>query len=248
MSDLAALHAAICAAPDDEAPRRAYAAAVRTTDPDRARLIDLQLANRATLRAGGEPTDLDIVTASRLQRAHGARWAGPIAGQVEEVDFAGGFVEAITLPAATWLARGADLCRLAPIRWLTLTAARGHLAALAAQPLLARIVGLDLAHNELTDDDVRTLLASAYLRGLRYLRLTGNPISGAAVDAIARADLPALSHLNLAGTDVDLVSITSDWNGAPSQVEASPFALALRARHGDRAWLSPAASTNPEQY
>ena len=49
------LLARIVAAPEDIEPRRAYAEAVRGTDPERAELIDLQLGIRAALRNGTEP-------------------------------------------------------------------------------------------------------------------------------------------------------------------------------------------------
>ena len=78
MANLAALHAAVIAAPDDDAPRLAYADALEDTDPVRAELIKVQLTlavwrrNRATPVAR---TDA-VLRAGVLIREHGAAW-GP---------------------------------------------------------------------------------------------------------------------------------------------------------------------------
>ncbi|MEA2785216.1 MAG: hypothetical protein QOF71_1320, partial [Candidatus Eremiobacteraeota bacterium] len=60
------LLAEVLAAPHDLAPRRAYARAVRTYEPERAALIDHQLAIREARRAGLTPSEHDLLEARTL--------------------------------------------------------------------------------------------------------------------------------------------------------------------------------------
>ena len=92
MGRLDPLFAAVCATPEDLTPRRVYAEAVKPSDPERARLIELQLARRA----GQDPSP---GAARELVQRHGAAWAGALAQVVDDFMFWGGFVEEIELDA-----------------------------------------------------------------------------------------------------------------------------------------------------
>jgi hypothetical protein len=68
-----------------------------------------------------------------------------------------------------------------------------------ASPLLARLAGLNLNHNGLTDDGVRALAASPHVRNLRSLALSANELTSACADVLTGSPhLRSLKHLRLA--------------------------------------------------
>nr|HEX4315125.1 TIGR02996 domain-containing protein [Kofleriaceae bacterium] len=112
MTAQAQLAEAIRAAPDDDEPRLVYADAIAATEPERGELIALQCA----LAAGTLARDAAIAARHRereLLAAHGARWAD-VGGLAAQVSFARGFVDAATVHAGVFVARGAELLARAP--------------------------------------------------------------------------------------------------------------------------------------
>jgi len=235
MSQLDTLMAAVCAAPDDMAPRRAYAAAVKPSDPDRAKLIDLQLAIREARRRGEDPGTAE---ASELIRKHGTAWAGTLARQTDYVGFWGGFVEEIEVSAMKLLASHGPFARLAPLRNFRIRDLRGHVGEVAALPILAQARTLDVQSCRLGDVDLAELVRSPRLRGVRILRVGNNPqITIDGLRMIARADLPELRFVETQLTDAPLIDVTTDWTGAVQSIDYTGVRDALVAEFGHLKWL-----------
>jgi uncharacterized protein (TIGR02996 family) len=88
---------------DDDAPRLAFAAHIRSSEPDRARFIEDQIARagarrarRGRVDAGGHP----------LLRAHGAEWSRTIAKYARRWTYDRGFVAKITIEPHLFLEYG----------------------------------------------------------------------------------------------------------------------------------------------
>jgi hypothetical protein len=226
----------VIARPEGEDARRRYADAIAATDPPRAELIHLQLAIRDTRKTGGTPPLHQYDRERALIAAHGRAWAGRAGELVWRYQFLRGFVEQITLTAADFLARAAELFRAAPVRHVTLSAARPQVARLAASPHLARVTSLDLSENKLGDDGVRALVESPHLRNLRYLRLARNELGREAAEAVVAAPaLAGLAHLDFRGNRVDLAPRPAPIRDGA--VEIPMLAHDLMSRYGRRRYL-----------
>lgn len=227
MIELSPLLAAVVAAPTELAPRHAYAEAVRGTDPERAELIDLQLAIRTARRAGELPAPSDTSRARSLAHVHGIEWATVVSSLVQVVRYHGGFVEEVRMTPAQLEASARAVFSHAPVRHLTLRGLHGHVAQVAKVPQLAKLVSLDVNSNQLTDIEVAELVASPHLRRLRLLRINNNPVGMAALRAIARADLPELEYVDMEGTEAPLVTPEEDasWDSTAASFTRAREAL-----------------------
>jgi uncharacterized protein (TIGR02996 family) len=236
-----ALLAAVIAKPDDEALRRRFADAVAPLDPARAELIRLQLQLRDLRRSGATPPLRSLDRERALLAANGRLWAGKIGDLVWRYQFLRGFIEHITLTASEFLARAADIYRIAPVRHVTLSAARPQIARLAASPYLARLVSLDLSDNKLGDDAVRTLAGSGHLKQLRLLRLAKNELGRDAAEAlVASTSLAGLAHLDFRHNKVDLTPKPAPIKSGA--VEIPMLAHDLMSRYGRRRFLETVAA------
>ena len=243
MSQLDSLLAAVCAAPEDMAARRAYAAAVKSSDPARAKLIDLQLAIREARRRGEDP---DTAEASALVRQHGEAWAGTLARQTEYIGYWGGFVEEIEVSAMKLIASHGAFARLAPLRHFRIRELRGHVAETAALPILAQARSLDVQSCRLTDVDLAELVRSPRIRGVRILRVGNNPeITIDGLRMVARADLPDLRFVETQLSGAPLIDITSDWTGAVTSIDYTSVRDTLVDEFGHLKWLD--AGREPSQ-
>lgn len=236
MSDLTALLAAVIAAPEDDAPRAAYAAAIAMTDPERAELISIQLrldASRKAQRLAAERGPAAI-RAGELVRKRGAEWARDVAPLVAKYQLLRGFVDSVTLDAAAFLARAETIYARAPVLHLTLTHVRAvDMLQLFTSPHLVRLHSLDLHRNDLNDLDL-AVLASQQLPNLRWLNVQNNHISRAGIDALASTpSLPRLAYVDLADNAIanPLPGLIDDY-----AIE-TPLARELLAQHGKVAWL-----------
>jgi uncharacterized protein (TIGR02996 family) len=234
------LLAEVIAHPEDEAVRLQFAAAVATLDPPRAEMIRLQLALRDQRKGGATPPLHQLDRERALIAANGRVWAGKVGDLVWRYQFLRGFVEHVTLTASEFLARAADLYRIAPIRHATLSAARPQIARLAASPYLARLVSLDLSDNKLGDDAVRQLAGSKHVENLRLLRLAKNELGREAAEAVvASPGLANLIHLDFRHNKVDLTPKPAPIRSGA--VEIPMLAHDLMSRHGRRRFLETVA-------
>lgn len=196
--------------PDDDDARLVWADAV---GGERGELVVLQVS---LARGGVSPQD--AIARRKRQRQllarHGAMWSG-LAGLAQRVSFRRGFVDAIALPAATWLAHADEILDVAPaLSAVTLTHLRADGPSSDPMPLLSRA----LAHP-----------ATRALRGLGLAcetsALVGDRLPGdIAIDMVARSGL--LPRLRALGS-LDAV-------GARGTISLA----SARALHGlERLWL-----------
>jgi uncharacterized protein (TIGR02996 family) len=250
VASLEALHDAVCAAPDDDARRLAYANAVEPSDPDRAEYIRLTVQLAQWRRTDGgtpdERTKMSVRSRVLLDK-HKPAWEANVRALVgSETGFYSGFPEYVSLPAARFLELVPELYRRAPIRHLDLTDVKPIAAALFGSPHLARIASLSMLRSELGDAEVKLLAQSPYLRRLGWLDLSLNSIGEAGLEALAASTrLPRLGYVSLADNRVeDPTPRHADEYDATSAV-----AKALQAKYGPRDWLDarPRSTWPPER-
>jgi uncharacterized protein (TIGR02996 family) len=190
----------VCAQPDDDAPRLAYANWLESRDDhDRAEFIRLQ-CELARL----EPDHLARFSMAdrerELLRLHDAEWRSglPDLKGIVWGRFVRGFVAAVqaaTIPA--FLGQADHLYDLQPVEELRLLSVR-DIGRLAYDPNLAQIRALDLSRTGLKDRVVYQLTTSPYLDGLRSLDLSRNRVRGLALNALASSSaFPGIRRLVL---------------------------------------------------
>jgi hypothetical protein len=247
MSNLDQLAASVAAAPEDMAPRRAFAAAVKTSDAERARLIEMQLDFRDRRRRGEEPSSDETIAARDLVKKRGRAWAGKLADQVDYFMFWGGFVEEIELDAPKLISTGANFAKVAPLRHLRVRSLSGHIGSVASLPLLRQIRSLDVASNRLRDVDIAEIVSSPNVRGVRLLRINNNPDVGLdALRAIARANLPNLQFVEAGQTEAPLVIRSSDYDGSYADVQWTRARATLVDEFGHLPWLDAREEPSPD--
>jgi hypothetical protein len=227
--------APVLAAPNDLAPRRAYADAVRATDPERAAFIDRQLAIRQALRSGVPAAEQDESIARELVRRFGARWSAAVLG-VDAYSYYGGFIEEVRVTGAR-LAAVADVMRhAAPVRMLNVSRLRGHLPELLGEPMFAQLVALDVGENGLVDADIAAIAAAPALRGLAVLRIAGNLDCGYP-SLRALANLPALRFVDADDTRTPLRITTLDAVSGHVERDYTAAQGVMEDELGDLPWL-----------
>jgi uncharacterized protein (TIGR02996 family) len=196
MTDRDALLAAICASPDEDTPRLAFAdfldeeggkenatraeyirAAVRLAREERWSVPWRELKQKTE---GFEEKYVQLAGKKRLP------WVAHLKGRVASWDFERGFVGHITVYSKRFLSEGEKYFAQDPIRsvkFVKLSAKSGSVppAALFASPILKRCARLSLDGSGLTDRELELLADSPHLRGLRSLSLgEANPFSPSA--------------------------------------------------------------------
>jgi len=233
---------AIRAEPDDDAVRLIYADWLQEQDDparvERGEFIRVQCELARLSPGDSRRVALEVREEALLSR-NWQEWVGPLRDLVGESSwqpwkafgrqaskrFWRGFVEDLTLPTPLFLARAAELFRLTPLRWLGLTGAGSHAAALAGCPYLAELQALhfvDYYVDPLDAVSARHLAASANLHRLRVLNLYSNNLGQDGVEALTGA--PWLGHL----TDLHLGSC-GIGDGGVEALAASPHLSELRS-------------------
>ena len=234
---LAGLYQRLVSAPLDDTPRLAYAEAVQDADPERTEFIWMQVEQRR-LRRDRSRDDRGQELARRtfqLRSDRGTEWAREVRTLVAGYQFFRGFVEAVWLDAATFLARAPELYERAPVLQLYLSGAGPVARELFASPYLRRIRGLSLLRCELGDSEAGLIASSPCLTELEWLDLGLNHIGAAGVTALAASSgLPRLGYVGLRGNAVD----DPTPRHADGHDADSPLAADLQARYGRREWLS----------
>jgi uncharacterized protein (TIGR02996 family) len=242
----AAALAAVIQHPDDDDARLAYADVIAHHDAERAELIHAQVVLARGRRTQTKPDRWNehYTREQGLLNRRGAAWAAAagLGDLITAYKFRRGFLEEVTVDAATFLARAADLYARAPVLHLTLTGARGHTAALFASPALARLHSLSLYKNEVGDAGAEHLAGSPYVRGLHWLELSHNGITQTGLDAIAASpNLPALAYLGFRGNAVDDPGPRiggQDEYGLVHDMEYPDAGKELMRRFGPKTWLT----------
>jgi uncharacterized protein (TIGR02996 family) len=202
---------AIREAPDDDAPRLIYADWLREQDDpvQEARGEFIQLQCELARMAVDHPARAEL-TASKdqLLSRYWKAWLEPLRQAVgagadglgwlpnvysrDRVAglFRRGFLEQIHLDAPTFTAAAPRLFRLTPVRWLLVTKAGAHAAALSQCPCLEEIEALwftDYYSDPIDAAGAAALARSPYLGRLRSLYLYKNNIGDEGLEALVQA-------------------------------------------------------------
>jgi uncharacterized protein (TIGR02996 family) len=209
---------AILARPHDDGPRLVFADYLDDTgepvDVARAEFIRIQLALPRLPRDHPRRPKLLDRQADLLNR-HRRAWAAPLADLVAEVEFRRGAPEVVSIDAATFLSRGAELFRRTRVG----PGPDRVLPKLVQSPLLADVEELDLCQGDLGNGGVNLLVRSPHLGAVRSLDLGFNGLDDAGARILARAaTLTGLRSLALN----DNGQIT--WDGARAIAESPHFA------------------------
>ena len=172
---------AVLAAPDDAAPRFAFADYCdRLRDP-RGAFIRAQLADPAAeVPAEAQASARELFAA--------------VSG--EDLAWRRGFVEGMSLSGRAFVSLGPWVMCQTPLRDVRLVAVQPYLGELAAVPHLARLRTLDLRGNRVGPAGLATLLASPHL-AVESLNLACNNLTAADVPTLP--PLPTLRRLDLSG-------------------------------------------------
>jgi uncharacterized protein (TIGR02996 family) len=201
-----ALLAAVVEAPDDDTPRLVYADWLEehgSTEADRARAEFIREQVRLAREGGVSSWYVEGSERLRdLRYAHGKAWArGLPAWAVRKAVYRRRFIEGVTGTARQYLADGAALRKLVPLRELRLERTTGLLGEVAASGLLAGLRWLILAGVYLTGDDLRALADCADLEGLSRLYLGRSRLGPNGLQVLAGAAwLAGVEVLNLLGS------------------------------------------------
>jgi uncharacterized protein (TIGR02996 family) len=215
---------AICADPDDDAPRLVYADWLDDHgEADRAAFIrdQCELARLGVPDSrhadyysptgalpvppppGSRRSALEASVA-RLLKKHERAWVKPLHRpfQLHRWEFHRGFVAYTALTAARFLRQADELFALTPVQAVELSGVSRHLRALVGCPALARLRGLNLWHNGLVGDQVRAILASPHLARLEALNLYANRLDNGGAAALAEGAPEGLGRLDLSGNEI----------------------------------------------
>jgi len=235
-----ALLQAIIDAPDDDAPRLAYAdAAERSGDRDRAEFIRLQCTLDRLTPEAGERTALASRETDLLAR-HGWEWAeefaappGDVYGQpkLHEWVYRRGFIERVDMYLGGSSEEILDVLRRAPIRHVRDTSQLDELGGLVgALPHLERLTGLEFWNLYAFENArVAEMLASPHLRNLRTLILHHDRNGDLAEESVLVEAMasPYRSNLEELGVNID-----DSWRGPSVAIleamAASPHLRRLR--------------------
>jgi uncharacterized protein (TIGR02996 family) len=236
MTDEATRLKPVLDAPNDDAPRLAYAQwiesqgdAISLARGELIRAIELLHMDPAVV-AGG----LAFGTQQRIQDLidrHGSAWGQALAGLVDAFQFERGFIGWIKLSARSFLDHGGRILA-------DLTGVRDVDEALADSPLLAGIRSLSMDGCGLHDLHVQLLAASPHVTNLRWLSVADNNLTLAAAEALAAS--PHLGKLRFAefhSNPVDPVEQLGYDGGIVVSRWMPPAGEALEARFGYLPWL-----------
>jgi len=289
------LFARILAEVESDAPRQEYAAWMRTQSdpraPDVADFIEYQLRTAQAYRRDPRATLPSPVPDRSFEDPQRVPdwWRYPFGGTHElggalsdtlsalvdegliaDLRWYRGFVEHVTVKAHRFLEIADELLSFAPIRYLTITFAKGldHQdagvwKALLASPHLARMRSLSfpvrnvdhpLAElNRLTDADIELLAASPQVKGVRALDLTDERALGIrAFDALARS--PHLRELSMVKYELYGYGKLADFGFASvgpnvQTLDRRPLEAyrgELEKQHGPLPWLHVAENYGTE--
>lgn len=219
MTERDALHAAVCANPDDDTPRLVFADWLQEHDEeDRAEFIRVQI--EATRLPVGKKRAAKEARAKELLDAHEKEWAAPVQPFVAghhsgtyahhyrpPLVFRRGFVEVLSTDAELFCESAEEMFAAAPIRELRFDECDGF-DDLAKCKHLLRVRALDLSDAVLSSDgsDAPALFRSKYLKNLVSLTASGQCDNGH-LDSRGLAALAGTRHL----VKLEKLDIGDNW-------------------------------------
>lgn len=231
---------AISRAPDDDAPRLAYADAVERIEPEYAEFVRLQVARAADERGRKALRGAPSARERELLRSHGHEWTRYIEKYVRPggddcgADFDRGFIGFVRMEPESFVALGERLFAMAPVQHADLHGGDEPVRPLFDAPGLARLDSLSLRGAGLDDDDAIALAASPHLARITWLDLGENRIGGRGVTALAMSPFMANKVVvRLDGNPGDACDVPHfDWDGSIADVTVSPLADEIEAQLG----------------
>lgn len=190
------LHAAVCADPDAEAPRIAFADFMAPYRAERAELVRLQLARFATDRAAKAVSCVPGPREVVLVHAHGMEWARYLQTFLVPGDdlplgcrFERGFIAHARVAIENVMGLGDRLARMAPIQHLDVTpgAASGPPARIVGAKILGQLDSISLAGLGLTNDDAPALADCEALSRATWIDLSNNRLGLDGIEVLARS-------------------------------------------------------------
>ena len=211
MTDRDALLASICASPDEDTPRLAFADFFDEQGGKAnqllARFIRLQieLARSGCVNPSRHPLAKEI---NRLESGHAAKWAAGLDGLVLMSRFARGFVEEVTMYSKRFVVEGDRLFAAHPVRavkFADMTGGRGVAppAALFACPHFASLHTIHFVGQPVDDAFASHLTRSPHLAGIRSIRVGQCSLTPQGLLSLLEArNLPQLSQLEISSAHV----------------------------------------------
>jgi uncharacterized protein (TIGR02996 family) len=231
--------ATVIAAPDQDAPRVAFASWCDSRGDSRGEFIRLQL------RAANKIDPLDSEAAQAYWRSmdllklHAEKWMRFVRPYARGAQYYRGFVTLVSDSATEFLKDADALFRLAPIQHVDVVPPLdGRLSALLACPHLSKLRGLSLRGLKIGDAGACAVAACAGLAALRYLDLGLNDIGMDGVTALLES--PHLNKLVIVpfdGNQVNLAYSVGIDQGVVVDSQPSPAATLLMQKYGRRLWL-----------
>ena len=165
--DLEALHAAVYAAPDDDAPRAVLADALQDAGDPRGELIALQLREHA-----GDATSEMRERARALVRKHGKTWLGELRPITYRAELRRGFLYELEL-AGKWSTKKWDVIAHDPALGTVEKLVHGQATGKVVAMLLPGVLASSVRSLEVDDDDLWAVIAATPLPRLREPRAFG---------------------------------------------------------------------------
>ncbi len=200
---------AIIAAPDDDTARLVYADWLTENGrPDRGTFIRVQIELARTPPTTEEDERRRRVLIERqddLIKRYKTIWLAPFLPFAKDSAFERGFVEALEVPASTFLQNAEKWLALTPLTRVRFTVCNAWDSSSASSvwwaerlftsPLLSRLEVIELEYLQLTEEDIEPLAAAPDLPRLRELILTANGIRNEG--AVRLAEMPQLRGLEV---------------------------------------------------
>lgn len=241
MSAGAELLAGVIAAPDDDAPRLAYAAWLRAQGDPRGEYIDVQCRlarQRPDPQRRQELAGRERELGKSLRKA----FAAEIKKVADHWEIRRGFIDEIRADAGKLLAGWQPLFATHPIRRLTLRSVTvDHVRALVATGVIGRLVNLGL-HGKLGAKGARVLAEAPDLAAIRKLNLAGCRLGDDGVAALLASPHLGCTQLTLREDDMTDEGAQA-LAGAPALARCRALFLA-RNRLGDEAVAALAGSAH----
>lgn len=114
-------------------------------------------------------------------------WTEHLRGLAEDFEFRRGVLDSVSVNTTTFLAKGDELFRRAPVRRIRLIDAGRRIARVAHCPFLASVRELVLCGNDLGNGGTNMLLRSQYLGHLESLDLSFNGLCDGGARVVARS-------------------------------------------------------------
>jgi uncharacterized protein (TIGR02996 family) len=237
----AELLAGVIAAPDDDAPRLAYAAWLRAQGDPRGEYIDVQCRlarQRPDPQRRQELAGRERELGKSLRKA----FAAEVKKTADHWEIRRGFIDEVRADAGKLLAGWQPLFATHPIRRLTLRSVTvDHVRALVATGVIGRLVNLGL-HGKLGATGARVLAEAPDLAAIRKLNLAGCRLGDDGVAALLASPHLGCTQLTLREDDITDEGAQT-LAGAPALARCRALFLA-RNRLGDEAVAALAGSAH----